>query len=102
MYFYPRGIWYIEKAKDKGKKFTIHSPDGSSISFGAEGFSDYTEHKNKKRMESYIARHGSGREDWTDPYTAGFWSRWLLWSEPSFEDAVKLIKRKFGISVVFK
>jgi hypothetical protein len=26
--------------------------------------------------------------------TAGWWSRWLLWSKPSFKDALKLVMSK--------
>jgi hypothetical protein len=41
----------------------------------------------------------SEKEDWTITgiYTAGFWSRWLLWSHPELEYAKKIITDKFGI-----
>ena len=31
-------------------------------------------------------------------YTAGFWSRWLLWSYPDLEKSKKFISKKFGFS----
>ena len=61
-------------------------PDGTKVRFGRSGYSDYTIHKDPVRMQRYLARH-SARENWRDPKTAGFWSRWLLWSEPSLRAA---------------
>eukprot|EP00962_Isochrysis_galbana_P017771 scaffold5118_cov118-Isochrysis_galbana.AAC.7 len=37
-------------------------------------------HKDPKRRAAYIARHRVN-ENWNDPHTAGFWSRWLLWGD---------------------
>ena len=37
----------------------------------------------------------SSREDWSDVTTPGFWSRWLTWSHPDIDDAMRFIKRKF-------
>jgi hypothetical protein len=50
-------------------------------------------------MRRYLARHGRMGEIWSKRgiKTAGFWSRWLLWSEPSLEKAKKLISKKFGV-----
>lgn len=55
---------------------------------------DYTIHKDPKRRELYIQRHSGMGEDWEDPTTAGFWSRWLLWEKPNFEDALKFTLKK--------
>lgn len=82
------------------KKFTAIFQDGSKIHFGGKGYSDYTIHKDPSRMRRYLARHGRMGETWSKKgiKTAGFWSRWLLWSKPSLEDAKKLISKKFGIT----
>jgi hypothetical protein len=42
----------------------------------------------------------SDKENWskTGFFTAGFWSRWLLWSHPEFEGAKKIISKKFDLS----
>ena len=41
----------------------------------------------------------SDKENWskTGFYTAGFWSRWLLWSQPDMVSAKKKISKKFGL-----
>ena len=58
-----------------------------TIHFGADGYDDYTTHKDPKRKAQYIARH-KNNEDWNNPETAGFWARWLLWNKPSLNDPI--------------
>ena len=63
----------------------VSTPNNQKIvQFGANGYSDYTIHKDYDRMLRYIARHKT-REDWTISgiYTPGFWSKHLLWNKPS-------------------
>lgn len=78
----------IFQNKKTGRKKTIH--------FGAFGMEDYTTHKQKNRQLRYIARHSKMNEDWTDSgiMSSGWWSRWLLWSEPNMKDAKKLVYNK--------
>ena len=66
-----------------------------TVKFGARGYSDYTIHKDKERHEKH--------EDWTraGKYTAGFWSKHLLWSKPSFTDALKLTEQKLGDKITY-
>jgi hypothetical protein len=69
------------------------------IHFGAMGHDDYTVHNDVKRRAAYLARHRS-REDWSDPTTAGFWSRWLLWGDhPSLETNARSIGQRLGTRV---
>ena len=73
--------------------------DNRVVHFGAKAMSDFTINKDPKRRASYIARHAK-RENWSDPYTPGFWSRWLLWEKPSMKAAISNIERKFKINIV--
>ena len=43
----------------------------------------------------------SRREKWdrSGIATAGFWSRWLLWSHPKMEDAKRYIENTFDVSI---
>jgi len=80
----------------KGKKYMVKY-NGKTIHFGAKGMSDYTINKDPKRKALYIARHRK-REDWTNPNTAGFWSRWILWNKPtSVNDNYKSILNKLKV-----
>ena len=80
------------------------------VRFGLKGFSDYTIHKDKERMKRYVKRHAgsasglrSRRENWTrtGAKTAGFWSRWLLWSKPNFSAALRQTEKVLGRKIVY-
>ena len=80
------------------KKYRVIFPDGFSVDFGAKGYSDFTINKDVKRKINYLKRHAK-RENWNDPYSAGFWSRWLLWEEDNIPDAIRKIKYMFDIDI---
>jgi len=115
----------LRKSPRIDKKFRVTFENGKIVDFGARGYSDYTIHKNPLRMRSYVTRHGgfvphmvqkqtdpklvhknmldvtrSDKENWTKTgfFTAGFWSRWLLWSHPELEGAKKIISKRFDLS----
>ncbi len=46
----------------------------------------------------------SPKEKWkrNGMHKAGFWSRWLTWSEPSMSKAIKLIEEKFNVKIIKK
>ena len=87
------------KSPNPKKKWRVLFEKGPPVDFGAASYSDYTIHHDPLRMRRYVARHAS-RENWKDVHTAGFWSRWLLWSRPNLSDAKKLLRTKFSIVFV--
>ena len=89
----------IIRSPNPKKKFRAIIEDGRTVDFGASGYSDYTRHKNPSRMRAYVARHGSGLQNWgiSGIGTPGFWSRWYLWSRPSVEESRRFMSKKFGI-----
>ena len=93
-------IIILKKSPNPKKKFRVVFDDGKRVDFGAKGYSDYTIHKDPERMKRYLHRHRS-RENWTKSgiQTAGFWSRWLLWSEPSLQKAKTFMEKKFQIKI---
>ena len=117
----------VVRSPDRKKKFRAILEDGRTVDFGARGYSDYTKHKTPSRMRSYVLRHGgripkriiaerdpkriqtlmldvnsSDREEWkiTGIDSAGFWSRWYLWSYPDFDSVRKFVSNRFGIKFV--
>ena len=117
----------LSKSPNKAKKYRVTFEDGDHVDFGGLGYSDFTKHKNPFRMREYVRRHGgkipksimsdedpnsvlermlsvdsSTKEKWgkLGVKTAGFWSRWLLWSVPTLRDAKKLITRKYHVHFV--
>ena len=117
----------ITKSPNSKKKFRATLEDGRTVDFGASGYSDYTKHKNPSRMRSYILRHGghvprqtieerdpkkihkkmlnvtrSDKENWkiSGIDSAGFWSRWYLWSFPYFGEVEKFMSKRFEIKII--
>ena len=81
---------YKVVVESKDRKKTIH--------FGAKGMSDFTKHKDEERKKHYLDRHRKN-ENWSDPFSAGYWSRWLLWHKPSIKEAKKNIERTKNIDI---
>ena len=81
------------------KKWRIVFEDGGHVDFGQKGYSDFTIHKDPQRMKRYLVRHTGHGENWKNIRTAGFWSRWLLWSKPSMVEAKRLIEYKFHVKI---
>jgi len=117
----------ITRSPDTKKKFRATLDDGRTVDFGASGYSDYTKHKNPSRMRSYVLRHGgdvprqtieerdpkkihkkmlnvtrSDKENWkiSGIDSAGFWSRWYLWSFPYFGEVEKFMSKRFDIKII--
>ena len=108
----------------QNKKFRAILQDGTTVDFGATGYSDYTKHKDPTRMRSYVLRHGgrvpkstraetdpqrihqlmlkvgtSEKQKWgkTGIHTPGFWARWYLWSHTTYSGAKNIMRNKFDI-----
>ena len=119
----------VERSPKSTKKFRVFFGDGTHVDFGAKGYSDFTIHKDPLRMRRYVDRHGgiisqriideddpekvlklmrkvrrSHKENWglSGIKTAGFWSRWLLWSEKTPQKAANLIEELFGVKTTLK
>lgn len=92
----------LYKSNNKIHKFMAVFPNGKVVRFGRKGYSDYTIHKDKERMGRYLARHEK-RESWgrNGKYTAGFWSRHVLWSKPSFQAALRQTQSVLGEKIVY-
>ena len=89
----------VHHSTAKGKKFAaILEENGHQhiVHFGAKGYSDFTQHHDEDRKERYLKRHKK-REDWSDPLTAGFWSRWVLWNLPDLKESIEDVKHKFHL-----
>tara|TARA_Y100000389_G_C17392150_1_gene480485 strand:+ start:60 stop:356 length:297 start_codon:yes stop_codon:yes gene_type:complete len=90
----------IKKSTRSGKKMMAIFYDGDkkvkTIHFGADGYSDYTIHKDEARKQRYIDRHKSS-EDWGNPMTAGTLALFILWNKPTISASIAAYKKKFGL-----
>ena len=93
-------VIYLSNSNRDGKKYKA-VVDGKTIHFGAEGYDDYTTSKDVEKRKNYLLRH-KVRENWTKSgiKTAGFWSRWLLWNEPTLGASIKDIERRFNVKIM--
>ncbi len=85
----------IKKANNKKHKYVAEFSDGTKTFFGADGYSDYTKHKDPQRKERYIKRHSN--EDWKDPKKAGTLSRFILWNKPTLTASIVDFKKRFKL-----
>ena len=88
-----RKKYYPFKSDRPSKKFYIITNDNKKIYFGDSNFQHFTsDHLDERRRLLYISRHRKN-EDWKNPNTSGYWSMWFLWSEKSYEQAYKKIRK---------
>ena len=84
----------ISKSKNKDKKYDARIDGKKTVSFGAAGMSDFTKHKDPERKQRYLDRHKKN-ENWNDPTTAGYLSRWILWNKPTITESIKDTNKRF-------
>ena len=87
----------LKKSTVKGKKYDAMFLD-KKVSFGSSDYQDYTTHKDDKRRDSYIKRHGA-TQSWTDIEKPQTWARYLLWEKKSIPEAIKFMESKFNIKI---
>lgn len=91
------------KSSSKDKKLSVYAYDGRQtklIHFGAKGYSDFTIHKDEDRKKRYIQRHQEN-ENWNKSglFTAGFWSRWILWNKDNLADSIRDAQKRFNLVI---
>lgn len=85
----------FEKSTRKGKKYSVITPSGKKIHFGASSMEQYKDstglglyshlnHGDKKRRKSYLARakgikNKNGNLTWKDKESANYYSVHYLW-----------------------
>jgi len=80
----------IQKSSNPKKKYDAIFNGGKTISFGANGYSDFILSKgDEMKRKNYINRHK--KEDWTrgNVESAAWLSRWILWEKSSLREAIQ-------------
>ena len=83
------------KSKKPDKKYDARIDGSKIVSFGQNGASDFTKHKNTDRKERYIDRHKN--EGWikTGAKSAGFYSKHVLWNKPTLKASIDDTNKRF-------
>ncbi len=93
-------------------KYRVTLPNKKTIDIGSMDSPDYTDHRDPGMMRVHLLEKGaqiprelrletdpceihrgmlyavtSTEENWEDPFRAGYWERWLLWSYPNVNQA---------------
>ncbi len=94
---------YIKESTNPSKKWmikVIYDNKSKTIHFGGKSYNDYTiyykqegKEKADERKTLYIARHK--KDNLNDPFSAGFWSMNLCWSEPTIAESLKKVLSKY-------
>ena len=72
------GPLFLSSREDK--KFMVMAPNGKLVHFGQMGYSDYTQHKDKKRRAAYLRRASKIKGDWkSDKYSPNNLAMNILW-----------------------
>jgi hypothetical protein len=88
----------IKPSTRKDKRYQATFNNGRTIQFGLRGGQTYIDHGNKIKRENYIKRH-TVNEDFSNPYSAGALSRWLLWGDyKTLDENLQAFMKKFHVS----
>jgi hypothetical protein len=94
----------ITESSRKGKKWEAKFYDSvdekhKTLHFGAEGYEDFTIHKDSKRAELYRARHAKDLETTAGKtgISPGALSYYVLWTSPSFAQGIKNYKNRYHL-----
>ena len=90
----------VKPANDGVHKYAATFENGrtKTTKFGQSGAPDYTKTGDKEQRSRYIERHGRGRENWSDPTSAGALSRYILWGEStSMMENLRRYRNRFNL-----
>ena len=88
----------IKPSTKLDKKYTAIIDNKKQVHFGQAGASDYTLHKNHNRKKLYENRHKKN-EDWSNPLTAGFYAKNILWNKPTIAESIKDTNKKYNVNI---
>ncbi len=103
---------YLYKSDKPTKKWMIKftNPETGRLKkvyFGAikpngEPYDDFTTHKDPERKARYLKRHRGMGEDYTNIYTPGALSKFLLWNQKTLSASIKDTNERFGVKIIRK
>ena len=85
----------LKESPRKTKRFRLVFDDASYVDFGAKDGKTVVDGRTQKEREAWIARHSKDK-GYDDPTAGIYYSRFLLWSEPTLKKAVRAFEKKLG------
>lgn len=88
----PEKKYYVELEGSSGRRKRIYFGDSN-----AKDYTLFNALEREERKRRYLLRH-KATENWSDPETAGFWSRWILWGDtPSVQTNLRRTLARFTL-----
>lgn len=93
--------YILKKSDRKNKRFVIIMKERNhQHHFGAIPFKNgtYIDHKDDKIKKAWEARHRVNK-NWDNKHSSIYYSRMLLWTEPTLKEAIKKLQKKDKIRI---
>ena len=91
--------YILKKSEKKGKRFVIIMQDrGHRHDFGSDVGKTYIDGRTEKEKEAWIARHRVNK-NWDNKHSSIYYSRMLLWTEPTLKKNIKALEKKDKIKI---
>ena len=91
--------YILKKSDRKNKRFVIIMQDrGHRHDFGSDVGKTYIDGRTEKEKEAWIARHRVNK-NWDNKHSSIYYSRMLLWTEPTLKKNIKALEKKDKIKI---
>jgi len=99
-------IIILEKSNRKGKRFkaSMKGFDGMkshSHHFASDVGKTFIDHKDEKKKKAWEARHRKDK-GYNNIHSGIFFSRKLLWTEPTLEKSIKKLEKELNAKIINK
>ena len=94
-------IYTLKKSTRKGKRFQLTNERGKTIHFGSDVGSTFIDHQDEKKKSAWEARH-KGDKGYNNKSSGIYYSKMLLWTEPTLNKAISSLEKKDGIKIIYK
>jgi hypothetical protein len=89
--------YILKKSDKKGKRFVIIM-EGMKHHFGSDVGRTYIDGRTEKEKQNWIARHRVNK-NWDNKHSSIYYSRMLLWTEPTLKEAIKKLQKKDKVKI---
>ena len=90
-------VYILKKSNQKGKRFVIIM-DGMKHHFGSDVGKTFIDGRTQSERENWIKRH-SVNKNWNNKHSGIFFSRYLLWTEPTLKEAIKKLEKLLNVKI---
>jgi len=90
-------VYILKKSDRKGKRFVIIM-QGMKHHFGSDIGKTFIDGRTEKEKQNWVARHKKDK-NWDNKHSGIFFSRYLLWTEPTLKEAIKKLEKLLDVKI---